>query len=255
MTAIPNDRPVLTVTEAARASGVDRRTLRRRLDGGDFPNAHRAAGNQGPESGAWLIPVEDLLRAGLSLESRTGPDVPTASPDGRSEQASLRSALAGALRRAEVAEATAAERERIIEAQEIALRAFAAAVELKDAVPVEVIALPDDSSQASAPEASAEPAEPAEPTEPVEPEASVDLSDPGGPEPAHHGEALTEPGEPGEAEPGEPRPEEPRRPAYAEATARPVPAILPGAPSRPTPPWVPVSTPPVPRRWWQRKYR
>jgi hypothetical protein len=40
-----------------------------------------------------------------------------------------------------------------------------------------------------------------------------------------------------------------------EASARPVPAILPGAPSRPTPPWVSVSTPPLQRRWWQRRYR
>lgn len=241
MIAIPNDRPVLTVTEAARASGEDRRTIRRRLDGGEFPNAYRDTGSQGPESGAWLIPVEDLLRAGLTLRDPIGPDSSTLSSFGRSVQEPvLQSALADALRRAEVAEATAAERERIIEAQELALRAFAAAVELKDAVPLEVIANPDDSSDAFEPDASAEPDEPDEP-DGSDPEVSGAVRDP---------EALTEPGEPEESES-----EESEGPSNSEAIARPVPAILPGAPSRPTPPWVSVSTPPVQRRWWQRRYR
>jgi hypothetical protein len=35
-------RPELTITEAAKATGVDRRTISRRLDADAFPNAHRA---------------------------------------------------------------------------------------------------------------------------------------------------------------------------------------------------------------------
>lgn len=272
---MPNDQPVLTITEAARASGVDRRTLRRRLDGGEFPNAYRESGSHGTESGAWLIPVEDLLRAGLSLDAPTGPDTATVGSHGRSEQEPLQSALADALRRAEVAEATAAERQRIIETQELALRALAAAVELKDAVPVEVIARLDDSPDGREPEASAEPDPPdvsgsrtsvglsdAEPSE--APHDRGALTDHGRPEesgPVGFGpgesepEVLAEPDRREEVEPEEVEPEESAGPTASEAMARPVPAILPGAPSRPTPPWVPVSTPPVQRRWWQRKYR
>ena len=102
MIAIPNDQPVLTITEAARATGVDRRTLRRRLDGGEFPNAYRDTGTQGTGSGAWLIPAEDLVQAGLSLDAPTGPAPSTVSSLDQPDQELLQSALADALRRAEV---------------------------------------------------------------------------------------------------------------------------------------------------------
>jgi len=127
----PHPRPELTVTEAAKAAGVDRRTIRRRLDADDFPNAHRDTGKQGPGSGPWLIPVEDLLAAGLKLHQPSGPDEPTtdtATAHAETE-ATLRAALADAVRRADVAEAVAAERERVIEAQALALRALRAGVD------------------------------------------------------------------------------------------------------------------------------
>lgn len=323
MIAIPNDRPVLTVTEAARASGVDRRAIRRRLDSGEFPNAYRDVGSQGPETGPWLIPVEDLLRAGLTLRAPMAPDASILTSFGRSEQESLlQSALADALRRAEVAEATAAERERIIEAQELALRAFAAAVELKESVPLETISISDHpepdaveavaaaglgESQAPEPEISAGLSDSEAPVEALEPEAPAEPDHPDEAEPeAPELEALTapdhtdesepeapaEPDHTAESEPEAPEPEAPEPEALTEpdatdesgealepealagsdhpdqsepeasegasgpgATARQAPAILPGAPSRPTPPWVPVAAPPIKRRWWQRKYR
>jgi hypothetical protein len=134
MTAAPESRPELTVTEAAKAAGVDRRTIRRRLDADDFPNAHRDTGKQGPESGPWLIPVEDLLAAGLKLHQPTGPDEPTTDAANAHAQteANLRAALSDAVRRAEVAEAVAAERERVIQAQELALRALMPGVDQHD---------------------------------------------------------------------------------------------------------------------------
>jgi predicted DNA-binding protein (UPF0251 family) len=95
------DRPELTVTEAAKATGVDRRTISRRLEADAFPNAHRAPGRQGqPENGPWLIPVADLIAAGLRPYAPTpAPTEPKATGD-----TDLRAELADALRRAEVAE-------------------------------------------------------------------------------------------------------------------------------------------------------
>ena len=52
-------RPELTVSEAARACSVDRRTIGRRLRADAFPNAHKL------EDGTWRIPVPDLIAAGL----------------------------------------------------------------------------------------------------------------------------------------------------------------------------------------------
>ncbi|MFB6878962.1 helix-turn-helix domain-containing protein [Streptomyces sp. NPDC056323] len=68
-------RPMLTQREAATACGVSRTTIRRR-QAGDLPNAV-----EDPRRG-WLIPVEDLLAAGLRLNAPAGPDADTA-PAGR----------------------------------------------------------------------------------------------------------------------------------------------------------------------------
>lgn len=59
------DQNALTLTEAADACGVHRSTIRRHLDGDDFPNAYREDGRQGPETGPWRIPIGDLLGVGL----------------------------------------------------------------------------------------------------------------------------------------------------------------------------------------------
>jgi hypothetical protein len=105
------DRVELTVTQAAQATCVDRRTIRRRVDAGDFPNAHRKTGKDGPDSGPWLIPMSDLLAAGLSLQPTEHDGPPTDQPaTGSDSEKSLRLALAEAVKRAEVAEAIAAER-------------------------------------------------------------------------------------------------------------------------------------------------
>jgi hypothetical protein len=129
-------RPELTVTEAAKAAGVDRRTIRRRLDAGDFPNARRDDGKQGPDTGPWLLPVEDLLGAGLTLHAPTEPDelTPADTPD-PSEVEALRAEVVELRTRAQVAEAVAAERDRVIAAKDDDLRSLRAVLMAGPAVP------------------------------------------------------------------------------------------------------------------------
>ena len=69
-------RSELTVTEAAKATGVDRRMITRKLDADMFPNAHRTDGKKGPGSGPWVIPTDDLIAAGLQLHALTTSDEP-----------------------------------------------------------------------------------------------------------------------------------------------------------------------------------
>ena len=73
-------RTELTVTEAARAAGVDRRMISRKIDDDQFPNAHRSDGKRGPGTGPWLIPVEDLLAAGLTLRPPADGATPSKPP-------------------------------------------------------------------------------------------------------------------------------------------------------------------------------
>jgi len=65
---------LFTLAGAAAACGVARTTIRRRIDRGEFPNAHRRLVPGEPEKSAtWRIPAADLLAAGL---------VPNRGPDG-----------------------------------------------------------------------------------------------------------------------------------------------------------------------------
>lgn len=72
------DRPELTLTEAATAAGVSRKTIRRRLDADEFPNAQRLDGPAGTATGPWVIPVTDLLVAGFALNAPDTPPEPAA---------------------------------------------------------------------------------------------------------------------------------------------------------------------------------
>ncbi|MEV5864818.1 helix-turn-helix domain-containing protein [Streptomyces sp. NPDC052071] len=63
-----SSRPMLTQREAAAACGVSRTTIRRRREAGDLPGAV-----QDPVRG-WVIPVDDLLAAGLRLHAPSPPD-------------------------------------------------------------------------------------------------------------------------------------------------------------------------------------
>jgi hypothetical protein len=63
----------LTLTEAAIAFGVGRRSVRNKLHAGDFPNAVK------DDQGFWRVPEADLLAAGLRVASATTASATTAS--------------------------------------------------------------------------------------------------------------------------------------------------------------------------------
>ena len=135
-TVPPNpSRPLLSVAAAARACGVSRRTIHRRLAAQAFPAATQT------EDGSWQIPVEDLLGAGFHPHAPSV-EVPTpARPNdkgahapvlgGTPEVGTLRAALTeaehratAAEHRATLAEAVATERLRTIDTLSTALRAL-----------------------------------------------------------------------------------------------------------------------------------
>lgn len=121
--------PVVGLAEAARMCGVSVSTIRRkRGELSEYGAAQTAKG--------WHIPIPALIAVGL-MENTTPPDEapPLDTPDtlhvtpaqgGRdtlqAELEALRSLLVEAERRAAVAEAVAAERERIIQVQQMSLR-------------------------------------------------------------------------------------------------------------------------------------
>jgi len=114
----------LTIAEAAAAAHVNPRTIRRHL--ANFPGAHRTGG-PGSRTGQWLIPTADLVAAGFNLDASDAisNELPRVSASERLEEIeALKGELAEWRRRAEVAEARAEERERIIQTQAIALRAL-----------------------------------------------------------------------------------------------------------------------------------
>ncbi|MQS18087.1 helix-turn-helix domain-containing protein [Streptomyces kaniharaensis] len=61
------ERPRFSLKDAAAACGVSVSTIRRYREGGRFPGAEKV------DSG-WLIPLEDLLAAGLRVNAPSGPD-------------------------------------------------------------------------------------------------------------------------------------------------------------------------------------
>ena len=58
-----------TQAEAATQCGVSQITIRRKREAGQFPNAHKA-----DSRGTWVIPIADLLAAGLNPGKPTPPD-------------------------------------------------------------------------------------------------------------------------------------------------------------------------------------
>jgi len=154
MATNPDDQPIepiaraLTIREAELATGINGRSIRRRLAAGTFPGAFKDADVDRPNARVWRIPVEDLEAAGLGpvdLESPSaaepGLSVVTSSPAptvvttdrfGR-----LRTELAEAVAAAEVAllraeaekwRAVAEERARALERADVALHTLATTV-------------------------------------------------------------------------------------------------------------------------------
>ena len=103
----------LTIKEAVEATQVSESTIKRRIRAGTFPNAIQ------DDEGRWLIPLGDLASAGLRPGRMAKSDPVTPEPDRVHdlvvENAELRQRVA-------VAEALAAERNRIIDIQQQMLK-------------------------------------------------------------------------------------------------------------------------------------
>ena len=127
VTEPPTARPMYTLTKAQEMTGASRSTLRRRLAAGSFPNAVNTG-----KTGAWEIPVSDLLAAGLrvgapaagwDLLSERGPGTTVSSPPGLAERvAELEQALAVEQTRRAAAEQLAEERAGRVSDLQTALR-------------------------------------------------------------------------------------------------------------------------------------
>lgn len=126
-----NGKSMLTITEAAEATGVDRSVIQRRLAAGEFPNARK----EGKGRGRWLIPSAELdtvrptgpTPAGPTVSIEPQTSIGSYTPVERiepmvvpvlSEIEVLRAQIAALQIRAEVAEAEARERERVIAAKD-----------------------------------------------------------------------------------------------------------------------------------------
>jgi hypothetical protein len=156
--------PVLSLAEAAKASGVSESTIRRKR-----PELLAAGATQ--TSKGWAIPVPALIELGLM--SRTSAPDTVAAPDSPPVAAqgpattpvmpsptdtlveALREKLADAEKRAAVAEAIAQERERIIEAQAQTLRMITAG-------PAPALQEPATATEGTPPAAPGHPAVPAD---------------------------------------------------------------------------------------------
>ena len=66
------DTELLTLTQAARRCGVSRSAVRRALDGGSLPGAVQSEDDRG----TWLVPVPDLVAAGLLADPEQSADSP-----------------------------------------------------------------------------------------------------------------------------------------------------------------------------------
>ena len=95
---------------------MSRSTIRRRREAGDFPNAHQDA------KGAWLVPLTDLLAAGLHPGSPTPPTVEVEQAQTDAEVRDLRALLETERAQRRAAEQIAEERGRALDDLRSALR-------------------------------------------------------------------------------------------------------------------------------------
>lgn len=111
-------RPVLSVSEAAKACQVAAKTITRRLP------ALQEHGASKDSDGHWRIPIEALLAVGLRPGKPTSPDTVQEQRD--MSQATVQAELTALRHRAELAEALLAAERRTSEALSLALRALTA---------------------------------------------------------------------------------------------------------------------------------
>jgi hypothetical protein len=136
---------VLSIRDAADATKLPSRSIRRRLAAGAFPGAHKVDDPESPDQQHWMIPISDLQTAGLLPDDVDSlvrlpfaqPERPSiASVIGTDRLARLRSDLAEAVAAAELAilraeadkwRAVAGERAEALERADFALRTISRA--------------------------------------------------------------------------------------------------------------------------------
>jgi transposase len=126
-------RPTVTIAEAAQVCGVSTSTIRRYLRAGRFPGARQEPSRVPGQPRQWRIPTRDIVQAGLDRQQPTpsghSEERPSAGdpPDALAERDRVQ-ALVHALElertRRQAAEVLAAERARTILTLEAALRAL-----------------------------------------------------------------------------------------------------------------------------------
>jgi hypothetical protein len=119
------DTLALSISDAARICGVKRRTVRRRLQTGEFEHAYK------DDDGAWHIPVNDLLGAGLRPNLVTDPDEPRIVFSASSQVERLRTEVAVLRERVRALEIIAREREERVTDLRTILRMLPAPLEPK----------------------------------------------------------------------------------------------------------------------------
>jgi excisionase family DNA binding protein len=126
-------RPSLTIAEAAKACGVSASTIRRYLHAGRFPSARREPSPVPGQSWQWRIPPEELPAAGLDRRRRPPSDhgqeqqsrgEPAGGRPAKDRTRVLEDALELERIRRQAAEALVAEQARTIARLKMALRAF-----------------------------------------------------------------------------------------------------------------------------------
>jgi predicted DNA-binding transcriptional regulator AlpA len=129
----PEQRPTVTIAEAAQVCGVSTSTIRRYLRAGRFPGAQQVPSRVPGQPGQWRIPTRDLLGAGLDrqrptssghVEERPSAGEPPDAVADRDRVQALEHALELERTRRQAAEVLAAERARTILTLEAALRAL-----------------------------------------------------------------------------------------------------------------------------------
>jgi hypothetical protein len=136
------DTLALSISDAARICGVKRRTIRRRLQTGEFEHAYK------DDEGAWQIPVNDLLGAGLRPNLVTDPDEPRIVFSAASQVERLRTEVAVLRERVRALEIIAREREERVTDLRTILRMLPAPMEPKPEPEAAAEAIPEVTPQA-----------------------------------------------------------------------------------------------------------
>lgn len=133
MSAIAQEQvEALSLSDAAKACSISRSTIRRKLDAGKFASAFRS-----DDDGPWMVPLADLVGAGLNPGSGPAFDERKPNGDTLNGAAGLEKELLEERIRRHAAEELAAERGRALEDLRLVLRLIGRSDEADQAIPTQ----------------------------------------------------------------------------------------------------------------------